>query len=781
MQVKINFLSNYKHFVFVAIIFLISNATTNSQVKTSFPATDFYIRTNDSLPNRPGYGQSGVNRFRLTTGATRQSTVLWHKEPLDLKKDFILDMRLKFGNDGIVFVIKSDYIPYGWPHPLQQWIGCRNQIGYGASGYDSTGNCHCNFSPPNGALETSQFNNVPPYHSNQAGCWQLRNSYAVKFDTHYGAGCDATAADHISLLKNGCMKPIGNMGQPIKPNGASVKDGEWHCVRIVWKKGKNGNVNGYFLETYVQDGNKTNLRVRQFFNTINDMVTIPQDTTPVQLHSEYKTLWGITSGSAQVYPNSNNIHEVEFISFVSGDNITSSSTYTASIGWNYIPPPGGIIPLYRPDPPTISWKLGDTIQACGQSIISPIDKDTMRYNWANCVADARSLYITVKGIENLASASWSLQNGNSWVSVGTGIDSLPLAPIIDGRDNTIKPNKLLIRLITGSDTLYFEINYRKDGSALADYFSDAANLQDGMEYDKTYGSLTLSLDSNSLEQKIKLPNIEGCNYNELSGFDGEMFATLPEIDEDGVFTFELREGVCDESVSLGLILDCECANPIRFTINAPKCEGKDTTDTTNPCDAIRIIHLGSMAVLGGLASPVFSIGGIVSSIDVVSETKIESMRVNVLEGNSNISVQIFNGTIVLAYRCPSDDIESTDSIFSVEICAMLETGDTCCNTTEVVFSCNGLKLKEGGIVPNPVEDGIATVHYELYELPKEPIPLYMTVYDQFGNQRTETVRTIPKELSGKLNLDVSSLESGNYYIACQYGEQIVAIPFIIKR
>ena len=622
MKVKFHLLK----FVLVAITFLTATMETNSQIKTSFTESDFTIRTNNLAPTGHPLGYhyygSNTNRFRLVNGHTSQSTVLWFNEPLDLTKNFILDMKLKIGNDGIVFAIRRGYTP----GPGASWFGQRKYLGYGDQ-------CPCVSNSPPFPDSTQSYPLGAPVHTyDSAMSWKLWGSFAVKFDTHYDAACDIMQADHISHLKHGCMNPIGN-AVPIRPNGASVK-GENLCVRITWEKTTWAYQDAYVLRTYVQDGDTMSLRIQQVFSSIDDLV----DTTwPSGIF-----YWGITSGSAQIYPNINNVHEVEFVRFENNDSINfnlngyilDSTRYMITIlsyGFRHLrlvdsvrimKPCGEIYSIPSSTKTTLNYPIqypeGTPLEriVCLSSfafrdfhlkaVFPEINSKLKARKWSYL---EDGVYVPLKPITYIDSGGFF---GSDYTIDSLGLDSLLRAKSASS-DNYI--DTFVVRLIAGTDTLIINIGYYNE-NYLSNYLKNNLSENMNLSVGKTADTLNLTVQPDSLEQNIKLPLLDSCNYS-FGSIDSSKFASFPEIvglPDSAVLHFKLKDS-CGFNVSLEISLDCECIKPI--VLNAfVDCEEEDTNKID--CEGVEISIEDNVKLCYDLISGLMQINDTLHSFSMIS-------------------------------------------------------------------------------------------------------------------------------------------------------------------
>ena len=417
----------------IAIVLLFMCVTNEinaqNQVITSFPDSSFH-RNERPLGN---YAPLGGNRHRLTRNRTGEKTAIWWvsnpgsptpHSMLDLSQDFVISFKLTF--DSISYAVIGDGFTFCMTSQptTNNLIGDRVWfIGYGT----------------------------------------IQNSFAIEFDTEWG---DRNVSDtpfgeggplqgsgcHTAYLKNGSMTALPGTYKPMLDNWAGVT-GKTICVTIIWKRTNGVNsFGGYDLITYINNVERNNMHFAMLGSLISGL-------NPTNKYCN----WGVTSANC-----TDSEHIVEFIKMENG-YILFTSSHTIVFDGEGIP--------------SDTFYIGGTNTIpldCSTEPIPGQPAPTITYNVVPCYGDLGQLKISVLEGMDTAFAHWELENGGSWDSVGSG-SKFPIRRIIDSIPNNA--DSLQIRLISGTDTIYFNIKYPKKITALKDYFIDSVfNNTDYIDY-----------------------------------------------------------------------------------------------------------------------------------------------------------------------------------------------------------------------------------------------------------------------------------------------------------
>ena len=136
-------------------------------------------------------------------------------------------------------------------------------------------------------------------------------------------------------------------------------------------------------------------------------------------------------------------------------------------------------------------------------------------------------------------------------------------------------DSLQIRLISGTDTIYFNIKYPKEKTALKDYFRDSVF--------KNTGYTTYPITKSGI-QSIKLPTLDsGCSYSFPD--DSTLFAMQPTIN-NGNLNFILKPDLGCLHKSIKIIIECDdgCTEEYNFPFSKIDLKSR----FVNSCDGPRI-------------------------------------------------------------------------------------------------------------------------------------------------------------------------------------------------
>ena len=261
-------LSLYKLFasLFVMTAFLCFSGV---EIKAQFNLSDFNVVNRTIVYGGPSGGSFASNvggnpwRYRLTDAHNYKRCVIWNKIPLCLTENFMISMKLNFGNkdtngaDGMAFILQ--------------------QLG----------------------------SDVIGFHGDGLGYQLLGQSFAVAFDTW--KNFHALEPNIIMYYRNGDIVPINGEYGYIQDNGVTVKTGLDYCVTIIWIKNSNG---GWDLTTSVVEYGTNELKNRHtmHFPNLSDLFDGVSD-------SNSSVWWGISAATGM----RSNEHIVEFISLYNGD------------------------------------------------------------------------------------------------------------------------------------------------------------------------------------------------------------------------------------------------------------------------------------------------------------------------------------------------------------------------------------------------------------------------------------------------------------------------------
>jgi hypothetical protein len=423
----------------------------NAYEITSFPESNFWI-VDSTLGTRPysTHGSyhdsirtefpevilSNPNAYQLTDTFNLQTVAMWNKVKIDLNKDFLLNVRLFFDTgkaqtnwiaDGICFVLhtKDDTSLIG---------GGAQYLGYGYTYSVSV--------PPDNILSSPVV---------------IYPSFAVAFDTEYNANeegaaianCNSNSQCHISYLKNGNLRVLPGTSVPMQDNCGTVGTGQWYCVSIWWDKTTDENGDTCFdMKTYMAQRYYTYeenvpgkiwhetwppaLRNTKRFYNLSDLITGLQ---PNSIGEAWAT-WGITSSTCLEA----NRHQIQFIKLTNKEDATTPiQTIDGAI--------------------TISWEGGETSYygydrvlrtACGDIPVST----------ASAIPDTISPSMFCGNENPIIQISggvgyWSILTDTGYVS----IDTSSTFAMYQHRDTAANRDSVWVRMISGTDTTYFNFRF----------------------------------------------------------------------------------------------------------------------------------------------------------------------------------------------------------------------------------------------------------------------------------------------------------------------------------
>ncbi|MCL2040021.1 MAG: hypothetical protein FWG85_06295, partial [Bacteroidetes bacterium] len=803
-----NTASNIISLVFVAVLLLCLSNVAEAQF--SFNSTNWTFVDKTPVPGNFNVSSfvAGVggnpNHYVLSDTFVGQIFSCWHSQSLNLSQDFMFSFRITFGNgkqgysdiaDGVTFTLTTQ--------PITDTLigGPTNYIGYVG----------------------------------------IPNSFAIEFDTEFNVyeggpewllinGTSVSTECHTAYLQG---SPIAIPGtyQPMLDNFASVR-GQTICVTVIWKR-TNGvdSSAGYDLITFIEGVERNNMH----FATLGDLI-------PGLNQNNFYSNFGITSATCY-YPNR---HEIEFISLMNGNlpemydtTDYQFSAYTFMHLGKYEPHLGKNEGLYVRNDIRYTKKI--ILFACSEISLEfkfqfKFSSDTMNIPLAGiCLYDTSYINDGIVLWSEVfdQNREWSYLDSGTYKPLpfgvgGFGMDSIRLDSIILSLVSDKLLDTFIIRLVALGDTMYFaipfsikEVNY----DIFSDYFADS--LPDNMQLinkgSKLHpDTLIVTLVPDSLEQSIKLPLLDSCEYV-ISGIDSSMFTAsgVPKIvglPDSAVLNFQFLD-TCGISTSLEISLDCYCISPLNLVINAPEC------DEEVPCDCESVNFYSSFPQQGlplKLIPPVnpnvpifrYSYRICVDSLECVVGLEEPIINDYGLEYKYPAEICILPDTVYydtahsdtglcfavpmrlcqemiptpycidFGYRCQILPIGLEYHTYSVTIRAILESGEICEHTANLDFTCGRplykfivVKDSTGGIV-RPCDNNVIGICYELYNMVSEP--LHIAIYDKFGYKQKDVMSEVPTKLSDTLTQDISMLPPDDYQMVFLMGNQLEIVPFTIE-
>jgi len=321
-----------------------------------------------------------------------------------------------------------------------------------------------------------------------------------------------------------------------------------------------------------------------------------------------------------------------------------------------------------------------------------------------------------------------------------------------------------------------------------------SGLWKNFDYDIT-DSNTVSIEVD-LSKRFILPllDLEGCDLD--IKIDSAVSWTLDTASNSIVFA---PTEECDLTAQLRY--QCECVGVLNINIKNtnPACDEdeEEPEEPENPCDSIRLEHLVLPVAATHLESfqafcnYVFHITSINASPYNITNIEVLNMLGDSIGIEMVFDIEDSTGNIKFEYVSPSmpphwpSKRELYDTVtfpLSAEICVYLEgINEPCCSTIEIFLHFTSIFsgiVSEGGIVPNPVDVGNATIRYTLEYLPTEPLKI--TIVDQQGIQRILVYDDIPTSLVNSNPVNVSMLTPGIYFVVFEIDDQTLSLPFTMS-
>ena len=486
----INSLFNLKQLFSCTLTFIVAvciyTPYMNGFTIRNFPESDFVVvdqTTHFYIPaplnpngligykfDTASYNSSGKFVYQLVDSVLNMKCAIWNTNRINFTKSWMLTMKIFIGNgiDGIGG--QNQNMPTGDPE---------RDIGDGIC-----------FIAVSGRNINNLYSLISQQTNDSIGYGGITNSLAVEYDTEVNIGSQnypdiPNTGAHVAILQNGSMVALEGTYNSIRDNWQGVAFDDWLCTSILCVVDNNNGNTSYELLVYISEvpGGPLRLRSSKRFYSLEDLLP----GASVDSNGNAWEYWGVSAFSC---PASNR-YMVEFLELTNGDSVITPS-YIVTIGF--------MEPLHPPDTFYVGG-IANTdcgkISRFGTDYINP--KDTIKYDRVICHNRLKDILISVPvGMDT--SAYWEYKKGSSWDSVGSGA-TFPIKDIIDSIPNNT--DSLLIRLVSGTDTIYFNIKYPKEKTALKDYFRDSVFKNTGYT-DYPMISDTLS---------IKLPTLDsGCSY-----------------------------------------------------------------------------------------------------------------------------------------------------------------------------------------------------------------------------------------------------------------------------
>ncbi|MCL2038795.1 MAG: hypothetical protein FWG85_00015 [Bacteroidetes bacterium] len=748
--------------IVLVVVVICGSTTIKAFVVTSFPESDFLVidhTTYQRVMQYPpavnisidstiiGYYYEGGNTYKLTDTSEFMTVILWNvAHKIDASKDFVFSCKVYFGSGRK----KNNKLPPKTPNVAD-------------------GICII-FSDK----KNIDSNTIGGKQAN-IGYVGIDSSIAVELDTerdppqNEGFEWDASniSCHHISYIRGNSMAALDGIASPMQNNWGSVATGQWYCCNVVWRQHTTG---GYVLETYLEEKQSGQMLLRhsKHFSSLSDFI----DGLSVDSNCQALINFGVSSSTC-MNPNK---HQIEFLELQTGnivfggdstrvrilfDNCGFTGTgYSNQINAHC----GNITTAYDFDVDTL-------IVNCSGFRIVCLTEERYSDDWYNFA------YFNLHNFNNPEFCY--MKNGECIPFYAAEGDTINLYPYIANNPSDKYIDTFYIRMVAMGDTVYFGIRYYNH-SILKNYFSAATNLKDNMEINDD--TLNLTLVPDSLEQSIKLPLLDSCEYV-ISGIDSSMFtaAGVPKIvglPDSAVLSFQFLD-TCGISTSLEISLDCPCIDPLHIAIKTPECD-----------DCGYVVFLPTINFSQSLPDHIDDIDTAYYNClnPFSSKYNIINTQVNILENNDNLEIEDISDRICIKFECPplvwlptGEPYEIATYSIRLEVCLTIDAEPVkeCCMNTKFTFSCYNL-LKEGGVVNPDGCDKTVAVYYELYDIPPVPMPLHIAIYDKFGYKKKDVMSEVPTKLSDTLYADVRLLPPDDYYIAILMGSQFDVVPFTIE-
>ncbi len=431
-----------------------------------------------------------------------QRTVMWNKIPLDLTKDFLLDIELRFkknktdvahcdgeeiGGEGITFaMIKTKLDTEENINMLKHTIG--RGMGY-------LGIADNRISSP--------FN----FFAVEFDTRRNDSSYIYK-DCDYVDWEDSINYDHIAFLQNSAEhRPRQENCKPIDITMDNVKDSAFsYCVRIKWKKPDKNNMSKILVYVKSPRDERFRLAHKMYFDSLNSLIT--------GLDSTHLVNWGITAGASSIYKS---IQSVVFKNLFIDDpneyiymDFGNDKIIYSNISFRHYNDTTILYPSYDNCDMNITSFTNDTL-VCWQNAKEVLIQlhDSVKVNWYD-----------------------NNSNSNSNILLDSAINQFDIwknkQAIVDNKLNLkLKLIKYNYPYIDTLGTLYFLLRFKN---------SPMLDIPDGRRGFNTENNI-YKFFSTSGNQSIYIPWINRKDY-ELDGIDNDKFVRSPSIKKDSI-VFEL--------------------------------------------------------------------------------------------------------------------------------------------------------------------------------------------------------------------------------------------------
>ena len=534
---------------------------------------DFYVLTRvytfpvDSNENLFRWYQSyGAQRiepdllcFKLTEGFRdtngycyspfEQRTMMWNRNELDLKNDFLLDLELQFsdsteigricgsnhdstckGGMGIAFVM----IPEADDNDLRTYVGSPGRF-LGAIPYDTVNGIYSKYS-----------SNMPEHY------------IVLEFDTFCNeANYDdlpglsiepkpgAEKVDHIALVNTKYLHhypPSNPKHEKIDTSHKDVKaSSDIYCVRIKWE-----NINSkYKLSVYVKNKSTQNMYKERYSYEFDSLGQVMQ---PLSRYNS-KVNWGIAAGA-----ETERYSSTQRVIF---KNLIKDEQYGGVYINKHIP---CSFLLYLVNVDNTKQFLYPTLDDCCGYQLRHFENSTQV-----CINEIKEIVVgRTQDIESYGIKIDWYDDNDSLLESNNNVFNLQeykksityLLPYFVLRAHIEKEFNNQGNLDTVRDDLYFHIYLTNNYFAIND--TNCTNIGNNV--------YCFSANSSKLDTILLSPNIGSCNY-EIIDVDSNKYDTIPYLNNREL-CFRLKENLDTCETEFGIRRVCDgCADSVRIKLN----------------------------------------------------------------------------------------------------------------------------------------------------------------------------------------------------------------------